>query len=596
MKVLVAAAVLLAHAAVLGPTLRAQDPAAVVPSVPLGSVVDAPFTDLRWQTRRLPELGAARATVLFFATIECPLVRRYLPRVGRLAAARAGDGVVVVVVNVGPGDHLVDAAGQVTTAAPAAVFAKDFDLDLARACGVDRTAVAVVLDRERRIVYRGRVDDQHGYGGSRATPSREDLAVAIDDLLAGRPVAVAETSASGCRITAPTPAATDAAAPTFARDIAPVLQRHCQECHRPGGEAPFPLLDEADTKKHAAMVVEVVRQGRMPPWYADAAHGVFRNHRGLSVEERALVQRWAAAGMPSGDPRDLPPPRDLPTGAWRIGEPDLVIEVKAPIRLPADGVVPYKYFVLPHHFDHDTWVEAIEIKPRNERVLHHCNLARVKFGEKFTQDGFITGYVPGGDPLVMDPGTAVRIPAGSVLALQAHYVTTGEPETDQLSVGLRFPRVAVQKEMQVAIAANFRFEIPAGALAHPVRASRTLPADAEGIGLFVHMHLRGRDMTVVAEAPDGAEETLLVVPNYNFEWQQSYRWATGSKMFARGTKIRALAHYDNSAWNPWNPDPTQPVKFGLETTDEMMHLFLFWVARDEALGLRVDPASGRRVD
>jgi len=574
--------------------LRAQVPDAPGPEVAIGTVVDAPFTDLRWQPRTLPELGAKNATVLFFATIECPLVRRYLPRLGTIARDLQDQGVVVLVVNVGPGDALVDAVGQVMTAAPAAVFGKDFDLRLARACGVDRTAAAVVLDRERRLVYRGRVDDQHGYSGSRASASRDDLGEALRDVLAGTPVRVATTPVSGCKITPP--AAVDAggaAAPTFARDIAPILQKHCQECHRPGGEAPFPLLDEAETRKHAAMVVEVVEQGRMPPWYGSSAHGTFRNHRGLSAEERAIVQRWARAGMPSGDPQDRPKPRELPTGQWRIGQPDLVIDVKAPIRLPADGTVPYKYFVLPFRFEHDTWVEAIEIKPKNERVLHHCNLARVKFGEKFTQDGFITGYVPGGDPLVMDPGTAVRIPAGNVLALQAHYVTTGEPETDQLAVGLRFPRVVVQKEMQVAIAANFRFEIPPGAMAHPVRAARTLPDDADGIGLFVHMHLRGRDMTVVAESPDGQDETLLVVPNYNFEWQQSYRWDTGQKQFPKGTKIRALAHYDNSAWNPFNPDPTVPVKFGLETTDEMMHLFFFWTARSESLGLRIDPANGR---
>jgi hypothetical protein len=138
--------------------------------------------------------------------------------------------------------------------------------------------------------------------------------------------------------------------------------------------------------------------------------------------------------------------------------------------------------------------------------------------------------------------------------------------------------------------------IPPGARAHPVRAVRTLARDAVGIGMFVHMHLRGRDMKVVAESPDHEEQTLLVVPNYNFDWQQSYRWQPGAKTFARGTKIKALAHFDNSPWNPFNPDPSQAVKFGLETTDEMMYLFLFWVAADEALGLRVDPKTGRVED
>ena len=575
-------------------------PAQDAPSTPatgmaeMGHKVDASFTDLRWQRRTLPELGASAATVVFFATIECPLVQRYLPRIGKLAKDYADRGVVVLVVNVGPGDALVDAVGQVSTVAPAAVFGKDFDGTFAAACGVDRTAAALVLDREHHIVYRGRVDDQYGYTGAREKPTRDDLRSALDEVLAAQPVTVASTAISGCRLT-PREATQANSAPTFARDIAPLVQRHCQECHRPNGEAPFPLQNEAQFRKHAAMIGEVVDQGRMPPWYGSSAHGSFVNHRGLAAEERATFAAWLQSGMPSGEAADLPPPRALPTGAWRIGEPDQVITIKAPVRLPADGIVPYKYFILPYRFEHDTWVEAIEIKPENPRVLHHCNLARVKLGEKFSQEGFITGYVPGGDAMVLDAGTAVKIPAGTVLALQAHYVTTGEPETDRISVALRYPRSIVQKELQVAIAADFKFEIPPGAMAHPVRASRVLRDDAIGIGMFVHMHLRGRDMTVTQELPNGQSETLLVVPNFNFDWQQSYRWAPLQQRFVKGTRIRALAHYDNSKWNPFNPDPTVPVKFGLETTDEMMYLFLFWVREHEQLGLHVDPATGLEV-
>jgi mono/diheme cytochrome c family protein len=576
---------------VLG-SVPAQQAAVAPATVAIGTVVEAPFTDLRWQTRRLHELGASAATVLYFATVECPIVQRYLPRLDALARDYEERGVVVLVVNVGAGDLLVDAAGQVATNAPAAVFGKDFDLALARACGVDRSGAAVVLDGERRLVYRGRVDDQHGYTASRAAPTRDDLRAAVDEVLAGAPVVVPETAITGCLVTAPT-VPTDAAVPTFARDVMPVLQRHCQECHRRGGEAPFPLLDEAQARKHAAMVAEVVQQGRMPPWYGSSAHGTFVNHRGLTAAEREAVVRWATQGMPSGDAADLPPARALPTGSWRIGEPDLVVEIKAPIRLPAEGIVPYKYFVLPYRFDHDTWVEAIEIRPANGRSLHHCNLARVKFGERFSQDGFLTGYVPGGDPLALDPGTAVCIPAGSALALQAHYVTTGEPEVDRLQVGFRFPRVVVQKEMQVTIVHNQRFQIPPGARAHPVRAARKVPVDAEGIGMFVHMHLRGRDMLVTTVAPDGEQRRQLVVPNYNFDWQQSYRWPRGEMTFAAGTRFEALAHYDNSAWNPFNPAPEQTVRFGLQTDDEMMYLFVFWLPQQQALGLVIDPATGR---
>ncbi|MBK8097897.1 MAG: alkyl hydroperoxide reductase [Planctomycetes bacterium] len=559
--------------------------------VVLGTQVTAAFTDLRWQPRTLADLGDVPATVVWFATIECPLVQRYLPRVQELAKDLAARRVPVLIVNVGPGDSLVDATAQVVEGAPAAIAAKDFDLSFARACGVERTVTAVVLDAQRRIVYRGRIDAQYGYGGVAQERGREDLRAAIDEVLGGRPVTVATTPVAGCKITPP--AVVAGTVPTWSRDVAPLFQQHCQECHRQGGEGPFPLATVHEARKHAAMIAEVVLQGRMPPWYGSSRHGTFVNWRGLDAAQKQTIAAWVAGGMPEGEAATAPAPRSWPNDEWRIGKPDLILKPVAPMRVPAEGSVPYQYFVLPYRFEHDTWVEAIEILPSNKRVLHHCNMARVKFGERWSQDGFITGYVPGGDAMVLDPGTAVKIPAGSVLVLQAHYVTTGQPEEDRLRVGLRFPRVVVEQEVRVLIAADFRFEIPAGANAHPVRARRQFKADAVGIGLFVHMHVRGRDMAVFAEPEGGERQPLLLVPNYNFDWQQSYRWAPGTQKFAAGTRIAALAHFDNSRFNPFNPDADVAVKFGLETTDEMMYAFLFYVHEHERLALRVDPATGR---
>jgi mono/diheme cytochrome c family protein len=579
--------------------LDAQQPAPANIEVPIGSTVDARFTDLRWQRRRLRELEAKTATVLYFATIGCPIVTRYMPRIEAMAREYESRGIVFLVVNVGVGDDLVAAAAQVTRMAPAATFAKDFTGAVMRACGVERTATCVVLDANQKLVYRGRVDDQHAYISSRTEAKHHELRDAIEDVLASREVAIAESEVSGCLITNAADIAAATAhngAPTYHQDVLPVMQRHCQECHRPNGQAPFELMTEPQVKQHAAMIAEVVTQGRMPPWYASEDGNTFHNYRGLSAAERTTIRAWAAGGMPSGNASEAPAAVVWPETAWRIGEPDLVLEIKTPIRLPADGVLPYRYFVLPFHFTEETWVEAIEIQPKNGRSLHHCNLARVKLGERFSQDGFVTGYVPGGDAMVLDPGTAVRIPAGSALALQAHYVTTGEPEVDRLRVGLRFPRVRVQKELQVAICANFRFEIPPGARAHPVRTSRTFDRDAIGLGMVVHMHLRGRDMQVTAKNPDGSEERLLTVPNYNFDWQQSYRWPAAGKHFAKGTRIQALAHFDNSEFNPFNPDATVPIRFGLATTDEMMYAFLFWFGEHEQLDLAVDPTTGHVVE
>ena len=551
------------------------------------------FTDARYLRRSLADFGERQAYVLYFVTVGCPLVQRYLPKLAALAEELSPRGVQFLALNVGPNDSTLDAAAQGVTHDLPFPFVKDFDARVAAAVGAERSATAVVLDAQRRLRYRGRIDAQLRFTGTAPNPGRADLREALADVLERRDVRVAETPVEGCVITRPPPPRPNQA--TFTRDILPLLQRSCQDCHRDGGAGPFPLLDHDDVAGQAEMIAEVVTQGRMPPWYGagDAHH--FTNHRGLGADERNLLLGWIAAGTPKGDPADAPPPREFSKSEWRIETPDLVLEAPGTVRLPASGFVPYQHYVLPHVFLRDTWVEQIEILPANRRVLHHANLLRFRLGDKPSQDGFVTGQVPGGDAMILDKGTAVKVPAGSLLAIQAHYVTTGKPETDRLRVGLRFPRTNVQRQLQVMIATRTRFEIPPGAPAHRVQATRMFDADADGIGMVPHMHLRGRDMTYVAEYPDGRRETLLVVPSYSFDWQQSYRWADGARTFPKGTRIHVVAHFDNSAWNPFNPDPQQTVRFGLQTVDEMMYGFLFWTRTGEQLDLRIDPATGRVI-
>jgi hypothetical protein len=370
------------------------------------------------------------------------------------------------------------------------------------------------------------------------------------------------------------------------------VQRQCQDCHRPGGAGPFALLGYDDVVDHADMIGEVVARQLMPPWHASDAHGEFRNRRGLSADERAQFDDWLLAGMAKGDPALAPPPRTFPPGPWRIGDPDLIVEMPGLVHLPADGVVPYKYIVFPHVFSADTWVEAVEILPRNGHVLHHANLAYFEVRKGFSQDGFITGFVPGGDPMVLDAGTAMRIPAGSVLGVQAHYVTTGKKESDKIRVGLRVPKQRVTRRAEVLVVTDTRFAIPPGASAHRVVARRRVRADATVIGMFAHMHLRGRDMTFVAHRPDREPETLLMIPNYDFEWQSSYRCPEGRVRLPAGTDVQVFAHFDNSRLNPFNPDPDATVRFGQQTFEEMMYGFVFLTRDGEVLALDVDPGTG----
>jgi hypothetical protein len=187
------------------------------------------------------------------------------------------------------------------------------------------------------------------------------------------------------------------------------------------------------------------------------------------------------------------------------------------------------------------------------------------------------------------------IPKGSFLGLQIHFVTTGKPEKCRISVGLRHPREVIQTRLRHFQLFDTRFAIPPGAPAHKVTASRVLDTDIIGVGLFSHMHLRGRDMTFTAQPPDGKRDTLLIIANYNFEWQIPYRWEPGQKRFAKGTRLECTARYDNSPFNPYNPDPKATVREGPQTHNEMMYGFFFYTRADEKLNLRIDPKTGTEL-
>jgi thiol-disulfide isomerase/thioredoxin/mono/diheme cytochrome c family protein len=579
-----------------GALLIAQPSAAVEPPrVPIGQQVDnLQFHDIRYLPRSLDDLGEAKAVVLVFTNTSCPLVQKYWPKLRRLSEKYAPQGIQFVSVNVGQDDELADVAQQGIDYELEFPLVKDFSGNDVRALGIQRTPEVAVLDAQRRLVYRGRIDDQHRLGGSRPTPSEESLAAALDDLLAGRAVAKSETPVDGCLITLPSQLEPPPAPATFYEHVAPLLAKHCQECHHGGGPAPFSLVTLEEVSAQAEMIAETVRQRRMPPWYAHRDQK-FANERGLSTAERELIVAWVKAGRPAGDAAKAPEPREFDDSRWEIGEPDLVTTALETHNLPADGFVDYKYTVLPHVFWRDTWVSGVEILPSNPAVVHHANLAFWKIGESFDSGNFITGRVPGGTAMKLDDGIAFKIPAGSVIGLQIHYTTTGKPEKNRMSVGLQFPRATVRQELRHVQATTSRFAIPPGASRHPVAASRTIPVAATGLGMFAHMHLRGKDMTFVAHTPDGRTERLLSIPNYHYDWQQNYRWEPGTKKFPAGTRLEVTAHFDNSAFNPFNPDSTVTVRHGPQTVDEMMFGFFFYTADGEDLNLKVDPQTGYEV-
>ncbi len=567
--------------------------------LPLGARVGrVGFSDTRWLPRELSELGAHAATVIVFSALDCPVAARVMPRVGALEKELRARDVQFLELDVGPRDNLVEVAARALEQGCEFPLGRDFDGAATRALGATRTPEFLVLDARSVLVYRGRFDSSERLAGSVPGEVRADLREALLDVLAGKPVRVPETPLEGCRITPPQPiAAVDPAqAPSWAKDIAPLVSRHCANCHVEGGMAPFALTTREQAASKAAMIAEVVEQGRMPPWFAARAQH-FENERGLSEAEVTALVRWARSGAPAGADGErvrAEPERPLEDG-WRIGKPDLVLSVLGETQLPATGYVPYSYQLVPFLFAADTWVEAVEIRSSNPRVVHHANLGWYQPGGSVRSQNFITGQVPGGEAMVLPAGVACRIPAGALLGLQVHYVTSGRAESERISIGLCFPRAKVEQRLQHFELADFRFEIPPFEPAWPVSGRKTFREDALGIGVFAHMHLRGRDMRIVARAGDGPAETLLCVPNYSFDWQTGYPWRFGERRFAKGTSVEALAHFDNSRFNPFNPDPTKAVRFGQETYDEMMYGFLFYVDEHERLDLEIDPSNGRAL-
>lgn len=566
-------------------------PIAAAPEIAIGSKIEnLTFKDIRYLNRSLSDFPKAKAFALVFVDCGCPLAQRYLPTLQQIENDFRDRGLALLAVNVGAGDSIPAMAAMAVRHNCSFPFVKDFDATCATALGVTRSPEAVVLDAERRLRYRGRIDDQYRLTGNRANATRQDMREAIEAVLDGKDVAIATTPVDGCPITRPT--APQKEGVTFAKDVAPILKQHCQSCHRPGTVAPFALQTHEQVSSRAKTIAEVVTDGRMPPWHAAPEHTEIVNRRGLSADERETLLVWLrSTERPHGDAKMMP--ALLPPAAeWRIGQPDFVVSTSE-FKLQAAGDIPYQYAILPTFFASDTWIQGIEIKPDNPRVLHHCNMAYIKPGEKFSVDNFVTGQVPGGDAMTLTDGVAFKIPAGSLLILQIHFVTTGKPEACRVSVGMRYAREIVQQRLHLMYLATNRFAIPPNASAHPVSVTRTMPCDAIGVGMFIHMHLRGKDMTFQAKYPDGKKETLLLVPNFSFDWQQPYRWGPAGKKMPKGTKIECLAHYDNSAFNPFNPDPSATVHDGPQTYHEMMNGFLFYVDASEKLNLTIDEKTGK---
>jgi hypothetical protein len=353
---------------------------------------------------------------------------------------------------------------------------------------------------------------------------------------------------------------------TFTKNVAPVLYKNCAECHRPTGVAPMSLMSYKEVRPWARAVKERVVDRSMPPWFADPKHGEFANNPSLSQDEVNTIVSWVDAGAPKGDDNDLPPAPKFTEG-WEIGKPDLVLSMKEEQAVPADGVIPYLYIRIPTNFTEDRWVQAVEIKPGDPRVVHHV-IAMLEDSQR-NRIGGLGGITPNKRAVISPPGSARLIKAGAVILLQMHYTTMGEATKDRTSVGLIFAKERPKIILQGGNAMNTSFVIPAGSPDHEVRASKSFNEDSYLYSMMPHMHVRGKDFTYTAVYPDGRSEVVLSVPKYNFEWQLDYELKK-PLFLPKGSRLDCVAHFDNSTKNKFNPDPTKDVRWGDQTWEEMM--------------------------
>jgi hypothetical protein len=371
---------------------------------------------------------------------------------------------------------------------------------------------------------------------------------------------------------------------TFYRDVLPILQDHCQECHRAGQMAPMAFSTYQETRPWAKAIREAVATRKMPPWFADPCCGKFANDRTLPASERDILVRWVDSGAAKGRESDAPPVKKWTEG-WNISKPDALVEMPAAFRVPPSGAVEYQYFIVPTGFQQDRWVQQVEVRPSQRPVVHHAVVYIREPGETWTRGptkaDILAVYAPGSAPDVYPAGMAKLVKAGSDLVFEIHYTPSGKAVEDRTKVGLVFAATPPAKRVLTLQMDNEKFVIPAGDRDFRISVWGTLPNDALLLGFFPHMHLRGTSFEYTRIRENGLPETLLRVKPYDFYWQLYYRLAEPMAL-SKGTKLNWIATYDNSAANPRNPDPAADVRYGPQSWEEMMVGF-FDVAVDASV-------------
>ena len=427
-------------------------------------------------------------------------------------------------------------------------------------------------------------------------------------LLALTAVASAVAASMALRSTAPKRNASVAYVPrppgtvSFSKDVAPIIFQHCAPCHRPGQSAPFSLMSYEEVMKKAKLIGEVTERRYMPPWLPEHGYGQFAGERWLSVDEIGLIEQWLAEGAVEGKATDLPPVPKWPEG-WELGQPDLIVTLPSEYLLAPDGKDVYRNFLVPISTSERRYVKAVEFHPGNNKVVHHAFIEidttrqSRHLADKIKPPGFegmqlpesvqmpggqMLGWQPGKPPYLSPEGLAWVLEPNSDLVLQLHLHPSGKPEPVRSTVGFYFTDTTPTNTAFRINLQRYTIDIPPGAKDYSIENRYVLPVDVSLLRILPHTHYLGKELQGYAILPDGTKQWLILIKNWDFNWQGDYRYAE-PVFLPKGTTLAMHFTYDNSAGNIHNPNqPPKRVRYGRQTTDEMGELWFQALPRNAA--------------
>lgn len=519
----------------------------------------------------------APAIVLYTQGNACPIVRNAITDLKSVRTQFDKEGVIFLMLN----SNLQDNRESI------AVEAKEFDIDfpilvdetqlVGEGLGIHRTAEAIVINTKNwEIAYRGPINDRIGYESQKNEAANNYLANAINAVIKGEEIAQSVIKGKGCLVKFANNDKEQHAEISYTKVIAPLLIENCTQCHVKGGIAPWAMDSYEMVFGWSTMMREVLRSKRMPPWQADPHYGSFANDLSLTTAEIQTLVHWIEAGAKRDEGEDPLLAVNQNPPKWELGEPDIKVQLNKEV-IPPTGVLDYRYQTIEIDLKENVWANALQVIPGNTEVLHHV-LVSIEYPEGFEPpmsqrdrwlDGLFASWAPGLEVEKFPTGTGRILPKGSKLLFQLHYTTNGKEQEDATQLGIYTQNTPPEKEYLIIGPFNPELKIPPHNNNYQVLAKEVFEEEFTLYAMAPHMHFRGKSMKFIATLPDGSEEVLLNVPNYNFNWQRYYLLEE-PRILPAGTAITCEAYYDNSAQNTFNPYPEKTVYWGDQSFDEMM--------------------------